>query len=185
MNKRIMKVFIRSAFSVTVLAFLAVGADAQQVRASQKAAVSQRVANTDIAIEYSRPSAKGRVLFGEKGIVKYSEVWMPGANEASNIKFSRDVLLNGQPLKAGRYSFWVIPEEKKWTVILSTDWDQWHTSYPGRDEDALRFDIDTKVGSHKEMLTFYFPQVTANSAVINLHWGTVIIPFEIRLAETD
>lgn len=178
------RVVYRAAYFSLVITFFAVGINAQQVRASQKAAVSQRVANTDISIEYSRPSAKGRVLFGEKGIIKYSEIWMPGANEASNIKFSRDVLLNGRPIKAGRYSFWVIPEEKKWTVILSSDWDQWHTSYPGRDEDAMRFDVNTKEGAHMELLTFYFPAVTANSAVINLHWGTVIIPFEIKLAET-
>ncbi len=180
----IKKTLIVNVFVCVGLCLMLGGAtNAQSVRASQKGTVSQRVANTEIIIEYSRPSARGRVLFGPKGIVKYRGIWMPGANEASNIKITGDVVLNGAPLAAGRYSFWTIPGEDEWTIILSKDWDQWHTRYPGKDKDALRFNVSPKEGSHMEMMTFYFPLVTKNSASINLHWGKIIIPFEIKLAE--
>ena len=174
--KKIITVFM-------LVVFFGVGmAEAQRVRPSQKGTVSQMIANTEIFIEYSRPSAKGRVLFGAKGIVKYKKIWMPGANEASNIKFSRDVLVNGKPLKAGRYSIWSIPNQGEWTIIFSKDWDQWHTKYPGKNQDALRIEVSPKEGSHMELLTFYFPLVTSNSAMLNLHWGKTYIPFEIKLA---
>lgn len=155
----------------------------QQVRASQKGTVSQLVANTEISVEYCRPSAKGRVLFGPDGIVKYKKIWMPGANEASNIKLSRDVLVNGKLLRSGRYSIWAIPRKKEWTVIFSKDWDQWHTTYTGEDQDALRLAISPEKGAHMELLSFYFPVVTPNSSKLNLHWGKTIIPFEIKLIE--
>ena len=156
---------------------------AQSVRASQKGTVSQMVANTEVLIEYSRPSARGRVLFGPEGIVKYSKIWMPGANEASNIKISDDVFVNGKPLAAGRYSIWTIPGENDWTIIFSKDWDQWHTRYPGEEQDALRIQVRSSKSQHMEMLSFYFPLVTKTSAAINLHWGKTIIPFVIDLAE--
>lgn len=156
---------------------------AQKVRASQKGTVSQFIANTEITIEYSRPVARGRTLFGDKGIVKYKKMWMPGANEASNIKFNNDLIINGNLIKAGRYSFWAIPDEKKWTIIFSTDWEQWHTLYPGKDKDALRLEISPEEGSHMEVLAFYFPEVTKSSAKLHLHWGKTIIPFKINLTK--
>lgn len=152
------------------------------VRASQRASVYQEVASTRIRIEYSRPVAKGRRLFGPGGIVRFGGIWMPGANEASNISFSSDVLINGESVKAGRYSFWTIPGEKAWTLILSKDWDQWHTAYPGRKEDALRIRVAPETGSHMETLAFYFPVVSRTGATLNLHWGTTIIALDIKVA---
>lgn len=163
--------------------FVSVGfVHAQKVRASQKGTVSQLIANTEIVIEYSRPVARGRTLFGSKGIVKYKKMWMPGANEATNIRFNNDLLINGNLIKAGRYSIWAIPNDEKWTIIFSKDWDQWHTKYPGEKEDALRLEISPEEGSHMEVMAFYFPEVTKNSAKLNLHWGKMILPFEIKLA---
>ncbi|MEZ5345233.1 MAG: DUF2911 domain-containing protein [Pyrinomonadaceae bacterium] len=151
------------------------------VRASQKASVSQRIATTDVTVDYSRPSSKGRVLFGPDGIIKFGAIWMPGANEASFIKLTGDVYINDQLLRAGSYSIWTIPGKDEWTIILSRDWEQWHTQYPGEDEDAARFTVKPGSGSHTEMLTFYFPNVTSDSALLNLHWGTTIISLSMRL----
>src|SRR3954470_24608271 len=77
-----------------------------QVSKSQAAAVSQRVANTDITITYSRPVARNRTLFG--ALVPYNETWNPGADQATAVTFSRDVHVNGEPLPAGKYSLWAI-----------------------------------------------------------------------------
>ena len=153
-------------------------------RPSQKATVSQFIANDhEIRIEYNRPVARGRVLFGEEGIIKYDKVWMPGANEATNISFDQDVIINGEFLEEGRYSMWTIPGENEWEIIFSKDWDQWHTRYPGEEEDALRLFITPQEGSHMEVLAYYFSLVTDSSTTLNLHWGTLIIPIKIELSE--
>src|SRR6266849_6351296 len=78
-----------------------------KVSKSQAAVVSQRIANTEITLTYSRPVARGRLLYG--GIVPYDQVWNPGADQATAIAFTRDVQIDGQPLQAGKYSLWTIP----------------------------------------------------------------------------
>ncbi len=153
---------------------------AQSVRKSQKGTVSQQVAQTTISIEYHRPVAKGRVLFGDEGIVKYDGVWMPGANEATTIELSEDVTINGSELKRGKYSVWTIPGDSEWTVIFSNQWDAWHSRYP-EGEDELRITAIPEEGAHMEVLAFYFPEVTEDSAVLRFHWGTKMVPLKIDL----
>lgn len=87
------------------------------VRKSQAAAVSQRVADTEITVTYSRPVARGRELFG--ALIAYGKVWNPGADQATAVRFSRDVELEGRTLAAGAYSVWVIPNAAAWTVIFN------------------------------------------------------------------
>src|SRR4030095_16997151 len=77
----------------------------EKVSKSQAGAVSQRIANTELTITYSRPVARGRNLFG--GIVPYGDVWNPGADQATAMAVTRDILVNGQTLPAGKYSIWV------------------------------------------------------------------------------
>jgi hypothetical protein len=79
----------------------------EEVRKSQAAAVSQRVANTEITLTYSRPVARGRELFGS--LVPFGQVWNPGADQATAISFTRDVHVNDQSMAAGKYSVWAIP----------------------------------------------------------------------------
>jgi len=150
-----------------------------KVSKSQAAAVSQRVANTEITLTYSRPVARGRELFG--GIVPYDQVWNPGADQATAIAFTRDVQIDGQPLPAGKYSFWTIPRRETWTVIFSKAANVYHTPYPGEDQDQLRVDAHPERGAHMETLVFYFPIVEGKDAVLRLHWGEIIVPLSIRV----
>jgi hypothetical protein len=150
-----------------------------QVAKSQAATVSQRVANTDVTITYSRPVARGRVLFG--ALVPYNEVWNPGADQASAIAFSRDVQINTTRLAAGKYSLWVIPRAVTWTVIFSKAADVYHTPYPGEAQDAVRLDVQPERGFHMETLTFYFPAVDGKDATLRLHWGETMVPLSIRV----
>jgi len=150
-----------------------------KVQKSQAAAVSQRVANTEITITYSRPVARGRALFG--ALVPYDQVWNPGADQATAIAFTRDVHVNDQPLPAGKYSVWAIPRADTWTVIFSNAADVYHTPYPGDAQDALRLDVGSEKGSHMEALTFYFPVVEGKDAVLRLHWGEVMVPLSVRV----
>ena len=152
----------------------------QQAPRSQHGSVTQRVGITDISISYNRPVARGRDLFG--GIVRWGRVWHPGADSATTISFSRDVSIEGHDLAAGRYTLWTIPAEspQPWTVIFSRALGVWHTPYPGESSDVLRVTVPSEQGAHMEVLAYYFPVVTPDSAQLRLHWGTTIVPVWIR-----
>jgi hypothetical protein len=154
---------------------------------SQHARVEQNVGPIRVTIEYNRPVARGRKLFG--GIVPYGKEWNPGADQASTIRFSGDVDLNGRPVSKGNYSIWAIPGPERWTFILSNAAQVFHEPYPaGRD--ALRLSIEPVTGPHMETLGFYFPMVDGDSARLHLHWGETVVPIRLRArgvrpAETD
>jgi hypothetical protein len=163
------------------LAATRVGLAQEGIPFSQHGTVSQRVGYTDITIIYNRPVARGRTLFG--GVVRWGRIWNPGADSATMIAVSRDVSVEDQPLAAGEYSFWVIPQPDPdpWTVIFSRAAHVFHTPYPGEQHDALRLTVRPEQGAHMEVLAFYFPVVTPDSATLRLHWGTTIVPLRIRV----
>ena len=150
-----------------------------KVSKSQAAAVSQRIANTEITIAYSRPVARGRQLFG--GIVAYDQVWNPGADQATAMAVTRDITIDTHPVPAGKYSIWAIPRADRWTMILSKAGEVYHTPYPGEAKDLLRFDVRPEAGAHMETLAFYFPVVEGKTATLRLHWGEVVLPMVIEV----
>ena len=176
---------LKTAVGVAVLLVhvTAAPACAQQrdPRRSQRGSVVQVVGATRIEILYSRPVARGRDLFG--ALVPWGEVWNPGADTATRISFSTDVQLNGRHVAAGSYSLWAIPRADVWTVIVSRATPVWHLPYPGEDKDVLRLDARPQNGSHMETLAYYFPVVDGYRAVLHLHWGTTVVPLEIRVDE--
>jgi hypothetical protein len=150
-----------------------------QVSKSQAAAIGQRIATTEITLTYSRPVARGRALFG--ALVPYGKVWMPGADKATAISISRDIQIDGHPLRKGSYSVWTIPRAESWTIIFNKTADAYHTEYPGEPQDALRLEVRPEQGPHVETLTFSFPIVEAKDAVLRLEWGPVSVPLSIRV----
>ena len=120
--------------------------------------------------------ARGRTLFG--GIVPFGEPWNPGANDATSIRFSRGVRVEGRPVRAGEYSIWMIPDTTRWTFILSRAADVFHTPYP-EGQDALRIPVPPRRGPHMETLAFYFPVVDSTRAELVMHWGETVIPLRI------
>ena len=151
----------------------------EDVKPSQSGSVRQEVANTAIEITYDRPVARGRDLFG--GIVPFGEIWNPGANDATAISFSRDVSVNGNPLPAGRYSLWAIPDPNRWTIVFNRQADVYHTPYPGEGDDALRLMASPRRGAHMETLAFYFAAVEKKDAELRLHWGETYVPLRITV----
>lgn len=149
------------------------------IRGSQPSEVRQRVGGTEIAIVYNRPSARGRDLFG--ALVPYDSVWNPGADEATRIELTADILVNGQRLSAGKYSIWAIPGRELWTVIFSRAHAVFHRPYP-EGNDALRLRVPPERGPHVESLSFHFPTATRDSARLELRWGSVVVPVGIRPA---
>ena len=155
---------------------------AQGIPFSQAGSVSQRVGYTDISITYDRPVARGRTLFGDHAVVPWGRVWHPGADSATTITFSRDVLIEGRPLPAGSYTLWTIPRSPPgtWTIIFSRATHVFHIPYPGEARDALRVEVTPERGDHMEVLAYYFPVVAPDSAVLRLQWGEMVVPIRIR-----
>ena len=147
-------------------------------RKSQPAMVVQRIGAAKVTVTYNRPSARGRALFG--GIVPWDSVWDPGADEATKITTTRDLLVEGHVLRRGEYSLWAVPGPAEWTVIFSRAADVYHTPYPGAYRDALRLRVRPQRGPHVETLAFWFPVATADSAVLALHWGETIVPLRLH-----
>jgi len=164
-----------AAATLTAFAFHSSGW-AQAPRPSQHGSVSQQIANTTITIEYNRPVARGRAIFGS--LVPYGRVWCPGADNCTTIQVSTDVKINGQSLARGTYSVWAEPEQDRWTMIFNSAQPVFHTRYPA-DKDVLRVQVVPRQGSHMETLAFYFPVVDGTHAELALHWGTVVVPLLI------
>jgi len=148
-----------------------------EIKKSQHATLSQTVGRTEIEIEYNRPVARGRTLFG--AIVPYGAPWNPGADRATAITFSKAVRVEGQPVDAGTYSIWIVPDTAQWTFILSRAGDVFHTPYP-EGKDALRLRIAPQPGAHMETLAFYFPVVDSTRAELVMHWGDRVLPIRIE-----
>ena len=176
-----------SRLRVLLLAGAALIAAAAPVRAqgypfSQRGSVTQHVAHTTVTIEYGRPVARGRALFGQ--LVPWDSVWHPGADSATRISFDHPVRLEGQEVKAGEYSVWLIPRASRpWTVILSRAAHTFHKPYPGAARDAYRFDVTPETGAHMESLADDFPSVVRDQAVRRIQWGEPIVP--IRISAPD
>jgi hypothetical protein len=149
-------------------------------RVSPKAGVKQIVGLTSVEISYSRPGVKGRKIWG--GLVPYSKVWRAGADEATKITFSTDVMIEGKKLPAGSYSFFVIPEKKgNWTLIFNKVADQWGAFEYNEAEDALRVKVKTAKSPATEWLEYEFTDMKTNSAVINLKWENLKLAFKIEV----
>ncbi|WP_133688987.1 DUF2911 domain-containing protein [Maribacter spongiicola] len=149
-------------------------------KASPFSKIEQEVGLSKITIAYSRPSAKGRVLFGnqlngESGLVPYGRIWRVGANESTKITFSNDVLITDHLLSKGTYALYTFPEEKEWQVIFhnnTTHWGDGRTNY-NLDEDALRILVAaTQTQDFQESFLISFDGLDHNGAVMNLNWGT-------------
>lgn len=168
----------RAVLAIVILAGCSAPATkAQEIRKSQLATVSQMVGPTRVEITYRRPVARGRELFG--ALVPWGRVWSPSADTAAILSTTTALDVAGGRLPAGRYSVWMIPDRNSWTVIFSSKEPVFHLGYP-RDSDVLRVHATPRAADHMETLGFYFPMVDADSAVLNLHWGRIVVPIPIR-----
>lgn len=171
------------ALALSILLSVPATAQLTLPRVSPKSTVTQTVGLTDVTVTYSRPSVRGRQIFGE--LVPMNEVWRTGANEATIFKVSNDVTINGQKLPEGSYSLHTIPGENEWTLIFNKKADQWGSYEYKPEEDALRVTAKPEtVPSPTELLTISFPEVQRNKATAVIEWDRVRVPFTIGV-ETD
>jgi Protein of unknown function (DUF2911) len=170
---------MRLSLACAAIVSIASSTAAQGYPFSQRGTVTQHVALTEIAVEYGRPVARGRALFGQ--LVPWDSIWHPGADSATRVSFDHDVLVEGRALKAGEYSMWLIPRMAgAWTVILSRAAHVFHKPYPGAADDVLRVDVAPERLSQMESLAIYFPKVLRDEAVMRIHWGETGVSLRIK-----
>ena len=151
----------------------------KDLRISPKAAVIQTVGFTEVRIDYSRPGVKKREIWGK--LVPYDAVWRAGANEATKITFSTDVIIEGKKLKKGSYSLFAIPGRNDWTIIFNKVADHWGAFEYNESEDALRFKVKTENAIWQEWLSYTINKASDTSAVIRLEWEKIKVPFKVEV----
>ena len=124
--------------------------------------------DTYVKITYGRPQKRGRKIFGE--LVPFGKIWRLGANEATEITTSADIMLAGNHVPAGTYTIFSIPEKDKWTIILNKEPGQWGAYRYDESKDLLRFSVPTKqLKDVYEPFTIEFEQ-TANDVLLKMMW---------------
>jgi hypothetical protein len=141
---------------------------------SPGAKIQQKIGLVDVTLEYSRPSVKGREIFGD--LVPYDKIWRTGANDATKITFSDDVKFGGADVKKGEYALLTKPGKQTWTLLLypytSTNW----TSYGESDVTPVSVTADVKTmpkGYRTESLLLSFDGLTNSGANFNIAWDDV------------
>lgn len=160
---------------------------------NKKAMVGERIGLTDVTIHYDRPGVKSREGkiwgtliqpgFNDLGFGSSKAApWRAGANENTTIEFSTDVKIEGQPLAAGKYGFFIAYDSSESTLIFSKNSTSWGSFFYNEKEDALRVKVKP-VATDKsvEWLKYEFVDETANSATIALEWEKLTIPFKVEV----
>lgn len=140
--------------------------------------VSQKVGLTDVTITYSRPSAKGRPVFGD--LVPYDVMWRTGANRSTKLTVSDTVKINGVKIPKGDYSIFTVPGKMEWMVIISKQVDLGGTNGYKDSEDVTRFKVKPEAIGHTETFTMNFSDVTSKSANIEIAWEKTRIKIPIE-----
>jgi len=148
--------------------------DDKAARPSPPATATATVNGKTITIDYSQPSVKGRKIWGE--LVPYGQVWRAGANETTAFTLSSDATVGGKKLSAGKYAFFVIPNEKEWTVIFNKTI-KWGAFSYKEDEDVLRFNVPVKKSKgFTEKLTYN----VSPKGDVSLAWENAMIDFPVK-----
>jgi hypothetical protein len=148
---------------------------------SPKATLIQTVGLTEVGINYSRPSAKGRTIFGD--LVPFGKLWRTGANENSTISFSDDVIINGKTLVKGKYAIFTIPKADNWEIIFYTQTDNWGIPEVWDETKvALKANaIPELTDRNVESFTFGINNLDLNFAMLEFFWEKtyVALKFEV------
>ncbi|MFK7833169.1 MAG: DUF2911 domain-containing protein [Winogradskyella sp.] len=179
-----MKKLLLFTFALTLM--FSVNAQIKTPQPSPFTKIEQQVGLTDVTLEYSRPSMRGRAIFGN--LTPYGKMWRTGANKNTMITFSDAVTIDGQELKAGAYSIFVTPNETSWDVVFYADTENWGTP---RKWDDTKVAAKTTVKTMKmpmtvETFTITFDNLTNNSAELGFIWENTManIKFEVPTDKT-
>lgn len=172
------KVIVLLAF---ILANFAIEAQVRTPQASPKVMVNQTVGLTEVDLEYSRPSAKGRVIFGD--LVPFGKVWRTGANANTLVSFSDDVIIDGKTLPKGKYSLYTMPKADNWEVYFYKTTDNWGN--PEQWEEAnIALKANAKpvlLNRNVETFSLGFGNISNDSADLEISWEKTIVALKIEV----
>lgn len=174
--------------AVVISAIASSSLNAQQVlkvpAPSPSQTVKQAFALSDVSVDYSRPGAKGRVIFGE--VVPFGKVWRTGANGSTKITFGEDVKVQGNAVPAGTYALYTIPNKDSWEVIIYKDLTLGgNVANYKKENDLVRFMVPVKtINDNVENFTINFADVTSSTMNIELNWEKTRIAFNV-VADID
>jgi len=154
-----------------------------QIRGSEHGVTAQTIDGTTLTVEYHRPSARGRALFG--ALVPWGVVWTPGANWATTLDVDRDIRVNGTALPAGTYSVWAIPRPDRWTVTFNPEPKIFHFVKPDSSASQIHVSARPTGTDHVEMLTWSFPLVRGDGAQLRMAWGSTAVTLDVIVEPTD
>lgn len=170
---------LTAAVALTVATGTSLQAQLKVPAPSPSQTLKQAVGLSEITIEYSRPSAKGRVIYGD--VVPFGKIWRTGANAATKITFGEDVKVEGNAVTAGTYALYTVPNKDNWEVMLYKD-----LSLGGnvadykKENEVARFTVKSKTLSDKvETFTIDVADVASNSANIELSWEKTKVVFSV------
>ncbi|GAB3319762.1 DUF2911 domain-containing protein [Larkinella ripae] len=140
----------------------------------------------NVKVVYGQPSKRGRVVFGPDGMEKYGKVWRTGADEATEITFTKDVVFGDKPVKAGTYTLYTIPDAKEWTVILNSKLGQWGAyDYidPVKGAELKKMDVaQVKVPAKTSSTSVEKLTITPTDSDLSIAWDMASISVPIKPA---
>ncbi len=148
---------------------------------SPKSTLTQMVGLTEVEINYSRPSAKGRVVFGD--LVPFGKLWRTGANENSTVSFSEDVIINGKTLAKGKYALFTTPKADTWEIIFYTTTDNWGTPENWEETKvALRANATPEMmDRNMESLTIGVNNLDSNFGMLEIAWEKTLVALKFEV----
>jgi hypothetical protein len=169
MKKRLVFAVALAVIGIAVVLHVHAGQQDKSKRPSPPATAKADLGGgATITVDYSSPKVKGRKIYG--GLVPYGKVWRTGANEATTFVTTADITVNGKAVPAGSYTLFTIPNENKWTLVLSKKTGEWGTDYPGEDQDLARIDMKgAKLPALNEDFKISFDK-TGAGATMNIDW---------------
>ncbi len=149
-------------------------------RPNPRASVSQVVGSTTLTLEYFRPQVRGQRIWGE--LVPFGQVWSTGFTEATTIRFSDPVKVNGHHVPAGNYSLLAIPNSDEWTIVLNKRCRNYGTFEYQAKDDVLRFEVKPKtLNLHTEWLTCEINPASRSSAYVDILWERLRVGFLVEV----
>ena len=176
-----------SAVIIAVFAIMRFSATAQQLKVpapSPFQSIKQAFALSDITIEYSRPGVKDRVIFGD--VVPFGKTWRTGANQTTKITFGEDVKVEGNPVTAGTYGIYTVPNKDSWDIMLYKDLTlAGNVAEYKTENEVLRFKVKPSALANKvETFTINFADVTPSTLNVELLWEQTRVAFNV-VADID
>ena len=146
--------------------------------------IKQDFALGNIELTYSRPLAKGRVVFGD--LVPYNKLWRTGANNATIIKFTDAVEINGKKIDTGSYALYTIPGIDTWEIILNKGITNWGVTNYKESDDVLRFKVQPmKLKTPTESFTMQFADIKPESCALHIMWEKTAVAIPINAVIKD